>query len=107
MGKGLVVVEAAYRLNIFGWLATEELSQEQAQADVGSGVAYSGNYGLRDQIEALQWVQDNIRRFGGDPDRVTLAGQSSGGTSIFSLLAVEKNTTRGLFSGAVAMSGST
>jgi para-nitrobenzyl esterase len=54
-GNGIVVVQASYRLNIFGFLATTQLSQEQ------DGV--SGNYGIQDQIMALQWVQKNIRNF--------------------------------------------
>lgn len=54
-GNGIVVVQASYRLNIFGFLATTQLSQEQ------DGV--SGNYGIQDQILALQWVQKNIRNF--------------------------------------------
>ena len=74
---GLIVVEVSYRLNAFGFLATQELSTEQGGA--------SGNYGILDQILALQWVQDNIANFNGDPERVTLTGQSSGGTSIMAL----------------------
>jgi len=93
---GLVIVEVSYRLNIFGFLATSELSKEQS----GS----SGNYGFMDQQKALQWVQNNIKAFGGDPKRVTIGGQSSGGTSAFALLASPRS--QGLFSRAFSMSGS-
>jgi para-nitrobenzyl esterase len=86
---GVVVVAINYRLNIFGWLTVTELSEE-------SPTGTSGNYGLLDQQLALQWVQTNVARFGGDPDRVTVAGQSSGGTSIFALLG--SPASQGLFS---------
>lgn len=93
---GMVVVEVGYRLNAFGFMAIEELSEEQG----GS----SGNYGIMDQLLALSWVKSNIAEFGGDPDRVTLSGQSSGGTSIMALLSVP--SAKGLFAGAISMSGS-
>ena len=64
----------------------------------------SGNYGLRDQLLALTWVRHNIQAFGGDPDLVTLFGQSSGGTSIFALLASPH--LEGLFHRTISMSGS-
>ncbi len=64
----------------------------------------SGNYGFQDQLLSLQWVQSSVSAFGGDPKRVTLLGQSSGGTSIFALLSAP--SARGLFSAAIAMSGS-
>ena len=96
-GSGVVVVQANYRLNIFGFLATEELSTVSS-----SGT--SGNYGILDQIRALQWVQDNIEGFGGDPNRVTIMGQSSGGTSVFALMS--SPLADGLFHGAVSLSGS-
>jgi len=66
----IIVVEINYRLNIFGFLATSELTLE-------SGT--SGNYGILDQQLALRWVKNNIIQFGGDPTRVTVMGQSSGG----------------------------
>jgi len=96
-GEGIVVVQAAYRLNIFGFLATKELSHEQHGT--------SGNYGIEDQLLALTWVQDNIEKFGGDKNRVTIAGQSSGGTSVFALMSSPKSS--GLFHRAFSMSGST
>ncbi len=95
-GKGVVVVEVNYRLNIFGFLGASELSQEQGGA--------SGNYGFSDQLLALEWVQANIAKFGGDPNRVTIAGQSSGGTSVFALLSSPRS--KKLFHRAISLSGS-
>jgi carboxylesterase type B len=96
---GLTVVEVSYRLNAFGFLATSELTAE-------SNTSSSGNYGIADQILALHWIQDNIVHFGGDKNKVTIAGQSSGGTSVFALFAADKNKTADLFSGGISMSGS-
>ncbi|WP_435175568.1 carboxylesterase/lipase family protein [Actinacidiphila sp. bgisy145] len=72
--KGLVVVTFNYRLGALGFLATPELSRE-------SGHHASGNYGLLDQIAALQWVRRNIAAFGGDPEQVSIGGQSAGAGS--------------------------
>jgi para-nitrobenzyl esterase len=91
---GVVLVSIAYRLGPFGFLAHPELTQES-----GAG---SGAYGLEDQIAALHWVQANIARFGGDPSRVTLFGQSAGGISV-SLLATSPKT-KGLFHRVIAES---
>jgi para-nitrobenzyl esterase len=77
--KGVVVVTINYRLDIFGFLATPELTSE-------SDTHASGNYGLLDQIAALKWVQNNISAFGGDPSRVTVFGESSGSLNISALL---------------------
>ncbi len=93
--KGLVVVTLNYRTGVFGFLATPELSAES-----GHG---SGNYGLLDQIAALRWVRRNIHAFGGDPNRVTIAGQSAGAASVQHL--VYSPLTRGLFHGAIMESG--
>lgn len=93
---GAVAVVINYRLNWAGWLATAELSATQGGA--------SGNYGLMDQQAALAWAQRNVGSFGGDASRVTLGGQSSGGTSIFALMA--SPASRGLFRAAIALSGS-
>lgn len=93
---GTIAVAINYRLNVFGYLATAALSSTSGGT--------SGNYGFLDQQLALRWIQNNIRAFGGDPTRVTLAGQSSGGTSIFALLSSPASV--GLFSGAIALSGS-
>lgn len=94
--KGVVLVSLAYRVGPFGFLAHPELSRES-----GKG---SGCYGLQDQVAGLRWVRDNIARFGGDPSRVTIFGESAGGTSV-SLLTVVP-AARGLFHRAIAQSGS-
>lgn len=82
--RGVVVVTLNYRLGLLGFMAHPELTSESA---TGS----SGNYGLMDQIAALQWVQKNIRNFGGDPARVTVFGQSAGAHSISALLVSPLN----------------
>lgn len=93
--EGVVVVQVSYRLNIFGFLATSALTNEQN---------VSGNYGIQDQLKALNWIHDNIESFNGNPDLVTIAGQSSGGTSVFALMSSPNST--GLFHRAISMSGS-
>ena len=75
----VIVVTTQYRLGIFGWLAHPDLSAE-------STFGVSGNYGTLDQILALKWVQNNISNFGGDPDNVTIFGESAGGQAVSSLL---------------------
>lgn len=95
--KGLVVVTFNYRVGVFGFLAHPELSAE-------AGHHASGNYGFMDQVAALQWVHDNIAAFGGDPARVTIAGQSAGATSVHVLTA--SPLAKGLFHRAIAQSGS-
>ncbi|HYG19283.1 MAG TPA: carboxylesterase family protein [Ohtaekwangia sp.] len=94
--KGIVFVSINYRVGVFGFLAHPELSGS-------SGTNTSGNYGLLDQIAALRWVQKNIAAFGGDPRRVTIAGQSAGSMSVTALIA--SPLTEGLFHGAIAQSG--
>lgn len=94
--KGIIVITIAYRLGPFGFLAHPQLTQESAQHS-------SGNYGLLDQIAALRWVQRNIEAFGGDPKKVTIAGQSSGSMSVSLLIASPK--ARGLFQRAIGESG--
>jgi para-nitrobenzyl esterase len=93
--RGIVVVSINYRLGVLGWLAHPELSKE-------SPLGVSGNYGLLDQIEALRWVQHNIRAFGGDPSNVTIAGESAGALSVMYLMA--SPPARGLFAKAIAES---
>lgn len=93
--SGLVVVTINYRLGVFGYLAHPDLSAESPD-----GV--SGNYGVLDQIAALEWVRDNIESFGGDPDNVTIAGESAGALSVMYLMAAPG--ARGLFSKAIAQS---
>lgn len=92
--KGIIVVSINYRLNIFGFFAHPDLING---SDKGAG-----NFGMLDQVAALQWTQDNIKAFGGDPARVTIAGQSAGGMSVSTLMA--SPLTKGLFSGAIAQS---
>ena len=91
-GWGVVVVTINYRLGPFGYLAHPLLS---AESDHDS----SGNYGVLDQIAALQWVQDNIGTFGGDPGRVTIFGESAGSWSVNILQA--SPLARGLFHRAI------
>src|SRR5690606_23687601 len=93
--QGLVVVTINYRLGALGYLAHPQLSEESPD-----GV--SGNYGLLDQVEALRWVQRNVAAFGGDPDRVTIAGESAGALSVMYLMAAPP--ARGLFHRAIAQS---
>ncbi|HYC66785.1 carboxylesterase/lipase family protein [Brevundimonas sp.] len=93
--EGVVVVSINYRLGVLGYLAHPELSAE-------SPAGLSGNYGLMDQIAALQWVRQNIEAFGGDPDNVTIAGESAGGLSVIYLMA--SPLARGLFDKAIAQS---
>ena len=94
--RGLVVVVPNYRVGVLGFLAHPGLSQE-------SETRTSGNYGLLDQVAALRWVRENVAALGGDPDRVTIAGQSAGGMSVHSLIA--SPLARGLFHRAIVQSG--
>ncbi len=93
--KGVIVVNMGYRLGVFGFLAAEEL---QAESENGT----TGNYGLLDQIKALQWVQNNIAAFGGDPDNVTLAGESAGSACVSALCT--SPLAKGLFRRAIGES---
>jgi para-nitrobenzyl esterase len=93
--RGVVLVSVAYRLGAFGFLAHPDLSRES-----GKG---SGNYGLQDQIAGLQWVKANIAKFGGDPNRVTIFGESAGGIAV-SMLAASP-AAKGLFQRAISESG--
>jgi para-nitrobenzyl esterase len=94
---GVVRVNIAYRVGPLGFLAHPELTRE-------SGGTGSGNYGLMDQVAALEWVKRNIARFGGDPDNVTIVGQSAGSMSV--ALLQQSPMARGLFHRVVGMSGS-
>ncbi len=93
---GIVVVTINYRLNIFGMLAHPELSAESVQ-----GV--SGNYTVLDQIQAMKWISENIAGFGGDPEQVTVGGQSGGGRSVG--IHLVSPLSKGLFIRAIAESG--
>ena len=94
--RGAVVVSIQYRLGVFGFLAHPELSAESPHAS-------SGNYGVLDLIEALRWVRRNIARFGGDPENVTLFGESAGAGNIAYLLL--SPLADGLFHRAISQSG--
>ncbi|WHO40043.1 carboxylesterase family protein [Sphingobium sp. AP49] len=95
--QGLMVVSFNYRLGRFGTFAHPAL----AAADEDKGL--TGNYGLMDQVAALQWVKRNIARFGGDPANITIIGESAGGMSVHALLT--SPLSQGLFQRAVIMSG--
>lgn len=95
----LVVVTINYRLGLLGWLSHPAL-----KATAPSPRDASGNFGLLDMIAALQWVQNNIASFGGDPDSVTIAGESAGGRNVYALLGAK--FAGGLFHRAIAQSGS-
>lgn len=87
---GVIVVNMGYRLGVFGFLAAEEMMEEEGTA---------GNFGLLDQIKALEWVRDNISSFGGDPDNVTLIGESAGAVCVDALCV--SPLAAGLFDRAV------
>ena len=95
--RGCVLVTINYRLGLMGFFAHPDLAVESPD-----GV--SGNYGLLDQIAALEWVRDNIEAFGGDPQRVTIFGESAGGEAVLNLMTSPR--ARGLFHGAIAQSPS-
>lgn len=94
--RGIIFVTAAFRLNVFGFLAHEELLAES------SGKS-AGNYGFLDLIAAIQWIKRNIHAFGGDPGRITIAGQSAGGRAVYMLATTP--LTESLFSQAIIQSG--
>lgn len=93
--NGAVFVNFNYRVGAFGFLAHPELTREQG--------GHSGNYGLMDQAAALRWVHDNIARFGGDPDKVLIMGQSAGANSVAN--QIFSPLSKGLFRAAVMSSG--
>ncbi|MER2151773.1 MAG: carboxylesterase family protein, partial [Candidatus Limivicinus sp.] len=93
--KGVIVVNMGYRLGVFGFLATDELAAESPNGT-------TGNYGLLDQIKALEWVRDNIAAFGGDPDNVTVAGESAGSACVSALCT--SPLAKGLFRRAIGES---
>lgn len=94
--KGIIFVSINYRVGALGFLTHPELSSETKNK-------VSGNYGLMDQVAALKWIQKNISEFGGDPQKVTIAGQSAGSMSVGAL--VVSPLAKGLFRGAIAQSG--
>jgi len=94
--KGIIFVSANYRVGIFGFFALPDLTRESAHHT-------SGNYALLDQIAAIKWVKKNIAAFGGDPDNITIAGQSAGSMSVNCLVA--SPLCKDLFKHAIAESG--
>lgn len=94
--KGVVLVSIAYRVGQLAFLAHPELTAENPNHS-------SGNYGLLDMIAGLQWIQKNIAAFGGDPDKVTIFGESAGGIAVSMLCA--SPLAKGLFHGAISQSG--
>ncbi len=94
--KGVIFVSINYRVGVLGFMAHPELTKE-------SGYNASGNYGILDQVAALKWVQKNIAAFGGDPNNVTIAGQSAGAFSVTALIA--SPLAKGLFHKAIPQSG--
>ena len=94
--RGIVALTVNYRLGVFGLLAHPELTKESPRHA-------SGNYGLLDQAAALQWVKDNIAAFGGDPAKVTIAGESAGSIAVSALMA--SPLSKGLIAGAIGESG--
>lgn len=93
--QGVIFVNCAYRLNVFGYYAAEDLAAESANGT-------TGNYGLLDQIAALRWVRENIAAFGGDPNQITIAGESAGASSVNALCV--SPLSEGLFNYAIAES---
>ncbi len=93
--RGIVVVSVGYRLNCFGFLSHPDITREAPDAP--------SNFGLLDQREGLRWVYENISAFGGDPNRITIAGQSAGGASVMQQLANREN--RDIIKGAAILSG--
>ena len=95
--KGIVAVTLSYRLGVFGFMAHPELTAESPHRA-------SGNYAFHDQLAALKWVQQNIAAFGGDPRRVTIAGESAGSVSVSAQMATP--LAKGMIAGAIGESGS-
>ena len=95
--RGIVFVDFGYRLNIFGYFADEKLALESENNT-------TGNYGLLDQIAALRWVHENIEAFGGDPDNITIAGESAGSSSVNAICV--SPLSKGLFRRAIGESSS-
>jgi para-nitrobenzyl esterase len=94
--RGIVSVTVNYRLGVFGFLAHPELTAESAHHA-------SGNYGLLDQVAALAWVKKNVAAFGGDPNKITIAGESAGSISVCALMA--SPLSRDMINGAIGESG--
>ena len=95
--RGVIFVTVAYRLNVFGYLALPELKEESPNST-------TGNYGLLDQVRALKWVNDNIAKFNGDKNNITIAGESAGSSSVSALCSTP--LAKGLFKKAIGESSS-
>ena len=97
--RGIVVVTMNYRLNMFGFLCHPEITAENPDEPA--------NFGLLDQRLAMEWVKDNIQAFGGDPDNITIGGQSAGGGSVLNHIAYGNKSKNGgiLYNRAVVHSG--
>lgn len=100
--RGLVVITLNYRVGVFGFFAHPGLAAEAGQGQSAEDRS-EGNYGLLDQVAALRWIRANVARFGGDPARVTVSGESAGAASVNDLLV--SPLARGLFARAVSFSG--
>jgi para-nitrobenzyl esterase len=96
ISHGVILVVIEYRLGVFGFFSHPGLTLESPHHS-------SGNYGILDQIAALQWVHDNVSKFGGDPENVTVFGQSAGGLDVLGLMA--SPLSQGLFQKAISESG--
>lgn len=94
--RGVILVTINYRLNVFGYLALPELAAEDPDGSTGC-------YGLQDQLAGLDWVRRNIAAFGGDPERITVFGQSAGGSSVCNVL--NSPYSKGKLVGAIMQSG--
>lgn len=94
--RGVIAITVNYRLNVFGFMAHPELTAESPNGS-------SGNYGHLDQVAALRWIKENVAAFGGDPKKITIAGESAGSFSVSALMA--SPLSRGLISGAIGSSG--
>jgi para-nitrobenzyl esterase len=95
--KGIISITVNYRLGIFGYFAHPELTKESPNHS-------SGNYGYLDQVASLVWIKNNIKAFGGDPTRVTIAGESAGSISVSALMC--SPLSKNLIAGAISSSGS-
>ena len=93
--RGVIFVSCAYRVNVFGYYAADDLIKESPNGT-------TGDYGLLDQIQALKWVRNNIANFGGDPDQITIAGESAGSSSVNAMCA--SPLTEGMFNYAIGES---
>jgi para-nitrobenzyl esterase len=97
--QNVIYVGLNYRLGVLGWFSHEAIRNTSINASDASG-----NYGILDLIAGLQWVQDNIEAFGGDPENVTIFGESAGGRNVYALIA--SPLAKGLFHKAISQSGS-